>query len=347
MRDPRHLALCLAALLVACGDDDDDGVPITAPANEWTWVDVPGAACDDGTPTGIGVNLAPESDDVIIFFNGGGACWDYLTCAVLNTSTHGPIGKTQFDALKAGLGGIFDRGDAMNPFRDWNLVWVPYCTGDIHGGDNVVTYTAGAASRTMHHVGHANVLAYLERLAPTFRTPAKLVVSGSSAGGFGAVMNYVPLRERLRPAKSYLIDDSGPLLVGDAIAMSLRDAFYSSWNLGVAADPLCGQACRTDFSAGLTALAERYPADRLALLSSLRDVTIRTYFQLSPEAFEAALLAMAGDVLDETDNFKYFLVSGQTHTMLGSPGAFTSVGTTLWSWLGADVGDQAFTSTRP
>ena len=55
---------------VTAGDDDaavadaDTSNPFGTPAHTWTWVDLPGMTCGDGTPTGIGVNAAPESDDV-------------------------------------------------------------------------------------------------------------------------------------------------------------------------------------------------------------------------------------------------------------------------------------------
>ena len=58
------------------------GAPITAPAKTWTWVNFPDAVCDDGSPTGIGVSLNPASKDILIFLQGGGACWDYDSCAV-------------------------------------------------------------------------------------------------------------------------------------------------------------------------------------------------------------------------------------------------------------------------
>src|SRR5262245_42585274 len=37
-----------------CGGE---GVPIEALADQWVWVDVPGAVCADGSPTGIGLHL--------------------------------------------------------------------------------------------------------------------------------------------------------------------------------------------------------------------------------------------------------------------------------------------------
>jgi hypothetical protein len=326
------------------------GDPITTTMNTWTWVDFPDTSCDDGTPTGIGVNQG-SSSNLIVFMNGGGACWDYLTCFMLNTATHGPYGKAQFDAQQGNLAGtLFDRNDATNPFKDWSFVFVPYCTGDVHAGDNVVMYSdnQGMNTHTYHHTGHKNILSYVPRIAGTWPSPGKLVVSGSSAGGYGASFNYDTFRKYWPAGKVYLLDDSGPTLEGDAIPPGYRSAWYMEWNLGEVLDPICGAACMSDFSQAIKILADRYKNDRMALLSSLQDQTIRNYFLLSPTGFQGELTMMAHDILDPTTNFKYFFVDGQTHTMLGNVGNFMSQGTPLQTWLTQLVNDDpAWTTLQP
>jgi hypothetical protein len=56
---------------------------ITGPANTWTFIPITGTQCGDGTSTGVGVNISPVAGnkDLVIFFEGGGACWDKPTCA--------------------------------------------------------------------------------------------------------------------------------------------------------------------------------------------------------------------------------------------------------------------------
>jgi Pectinacetylesterase len=327
------------------------GDPIATTMNTWTWVDFPGSACDDGSATGIGVNQG-SSNNLIVFLNGGGACWDYLTCYQLNTASHGPFGKTQFDAQAGGIaaGTIFDRDAADNPFKDWSFVFVPYCTGDVHAGDNVVMYSdnMGMNTHTYHHTGHRNILEYVPRIAATWPSPGKLVVSGSSAGGYGASFNYDTFRQYWPAAKAWLLDDSGPTLEGDAIPPGYRTEWYAQWRIDKLLDPICGEACKSDFSQAVKILAERYHGDRMALLSSLQDSTIRNYFLLSPTGFQGELLLMAHDVLDPTTNFRYFFVSGSSHTMLGNVGGFTSQGTPLQTWLTQFIADDAaWTSLQP
>ena len=38
---------------------------------QWTWVDVAGAQCRDGSATSLGVRLQENADDLVIFMEGG------------------------------------------------------------------------------------------------------------------------------------------------------------------------------------------------------------------------------------------------------------------------------------
>lgn len=324
------------------------GAPITAPMNTWTWVDFPDAVCDDGTPTGIGVSLT-GSKNLLVFMNGGGACWSYLTCAG-GFSTHGPFGKSQFDKASGQLkGSVLDR-QAANPFADYNMVFVPYCTSDVHAGDKVTTYTSanGSNMMVMHHKGRANIAAYLKRLAATIPTPEKLVVSGSSAGGFGSAADYDLFRTYFPGSKSYLLDDSGPPFIGDAIPENLRTSWYDVWGLDQTFGAEC-PACKMDMSALVGVLGQKYPKDRMALLSYTQDSTIRQFFGFqSADKFQMNLYDLASKVLDPRPQFHYYFVTGTSHTFLGSPASTTAQGVPLWSWITQfATDDPAWTSTKP
>jgi hypothetical protein len=353
-RPARWRAAGLALLLAACGSAGGSagefppiGAPITGlAAGGWTWIDFPDSSCDDGSPTGIAVNPG-TGQDLLVLLNGGGACWDYLTCYVLDTAAHGPFGAAQFQALATVQlpGSILDRSLAGNPFRDATLVFVPYCTGDVHGGSNIATYVGPSETRLYHHMGRSNVLAYLSRLAATWPAPARLVVAGASAGGFGALIDYDAFRHYWPAVRSFLVDDSGPPLGPGAVPPLQLAAWFSSWRIDRALDPVCGPACHGDLSALIPALSGRYPQDRLALLSSLQDRVISGYYLLSGPGLEAELLRIAAQVIAPTANFRAFLVNGATHTMLGNPAAF-SQGVPLLSWLEEEVGGDAAWSTR-
>ncbi len=348
----------LVAVLIAvmgvgtgCGEDNTpDQTPITTPQNTWSWVDFSNSTCDEGTPTGIGANLS-NNKNLLIFFNGGGACWDAITCLQNNLSTHGPFTRTQFDVLASNqllTGSILDRQLASNPFKDWNLFFIPYCTGDLHIGNADVVYTNGSTSTTFHHKGRANTEAFLARIAATVPAPEQVVVTGTSAGGFGAALNYDLVRSLFPNAKVYLLDDSGPLFKNDAISPHLRDAWAKAWNYDAVLDAI-DPAVKNDFSSLYTALARKYPNDRMALLSSAQDQVISSYLGLSATDFQSALQELNSTVLDPLPNTRYFVTTGQGHTMLSRPASQSSQGVGLIDWLNqmVNASDTAWRSVHP
>lgn len=355
-------ALALLCLLPACEDGPPAGpdpgsgpgtpqrpplgMPIQAPAGEWTWIDFPDAVCDDGSSTGIGVSLN-GSKNLLVFLTGGGACWDQSTCLVFKTAVQGPFQKAQFDKLRPALPGtILDRS-ADNPFRDFNLVYVPYCTGDVHGGDAVATYGFAGSERKYYHKGRANFVAFLKRLAATVPSPERVVLTGSSAGGFGTVINYDVFRTYFPTGKAYMLDDSGPAFRGDGIPALLRMGWYKAWNLDQTLGPIC-PGCADDLSALIPALAARYPGDRGGLLSYTQDKTIRGYFLKQPAEFEMGLYDLAHAVLDPQPNIRYYFKTGENHTFLIAPGKTDSEGVRLFDWITQMVTDDpAWTSVAP
>ncbi len=356
---PRLLALALAATVAACGGSKHS--PPT-PTLTWTWVPVAGAVCSDGSPTGIAVEASAKPDaDVLVFLMGGGACWDLFTCfpqtVVPNFpsqfATPGPFGEAEMNAQVPQLvpGSLFDRTIATNPYKDFTYVFVPYCTGDVHSGDLKQHFTG--APRDWLFKGRVNLAADLDWLAANLGyAPAKVVVSGSSAGGFGSLLAYSMAREKWPAAKGYLVDDSGPPLSN--IPPLTIAAWDASWGLGGAVNPLCGALdCMTDLSQIFPALETKYPDDRLALLSSTQDQTIRSFFgtftseypyvtAMDPTTFETALRALATKIEDNSPpgETHAFVVTGTSHTMLGHPADFHAPdGTSLFDWLGQQVND--------
>lgn len=349
----RKLALA-AFVALACGGSSlatNPRPPVGAPiaglvAGQWSWVPFPDASCGDGSPTGIGVNPG-TGPDLVFFLNGGGACSSGTTCFGLGTAVLGPFGEAQFDTEVArGAGTILDRALPGTPFADATLVYVPYCTGDVHGGDQVVTYTDGPGG-IVHHTGHANILAYLKRVAATYPSPRRLVVSGSSGGGFGTFVNYDTFRSYYPAAQGFAIDDSGPPL--EQNGGPLIQGGFQRWGIAEVLDALCGpEVCEADLSKGLAALGRKYPADRFGLLSWTMDPTISGFYFITLPEFTAELLQMTSDVVDPSTNVRAFIAAGIAHTMLGAPGAVSQSGVPLATWLAQEVdGSAAWVTVRP
>ncbi|MFY0539225.1 pectin acetylesterase-family hydrolase [Nannocystis pusilla] len=140
----------------------------------WTWVPFPDSQCRDGSSTGIWLRYG-KGPGLAIFFEGGGACFNALTCANNDAS---------FDYTWAfgweGMG-LFDADWTDNPIHDWNIVYVPYCTGDVHSGDRTDVEVPGVEG-LQQFVGYRNVTAYLDRVVPTFEAAPNVLVTGVSAG---------------------------------------------------------------------------------------------------------------------------------------------------------------------
>ncbi len=337
-----HPAAALAALLLAsCGGPSSPGSSpassLGLPEHAWTWIDVPGAICNDGSPTGLAVNPG-SGDTLVLFLNGGGACWDPVTCRA-GLAEGGPYGQAQFqsDVARLAPGSIVDRAvvDAIYG-AGATLVFVPYCTGDVHWGDATVDYPGLG---TWHHAGERNLAADVGWLAARIPSPRRLVVSGSSGGGYGSLLAHQLARSAWPSARGYLIDDAGPPLVGDDVPAAERTAWYLSWRLDLTLAPIC-PGCRDDLSQILQAEAAKYPGDRIALLSSRQDSVISGFLLQTPSGFENALLQLVDARIAPLRNGRAFLVSGSDHTLLRRPPAYSAGGVSLPAWLRQMVSDD-------
>ena len=168
-------------------------------------IDIPGAVCGDGSP--YHVLFAPGDPSKIVFnFEGGGACWDALTC-------HGPIPVTSLKITNRFFmrGGLISTDPAISPVTDWTMVYLPYCTGDVHVGKHVARYLG----RKVRHVGGLNFPRALKTLLTQKRIDVsaarELLVYGQSAGGIGAAYHAAQLAPYLNPSqrKTFIMDSSG------------------------------------------------------------------------------------------------------------------------------------------
>ncbi|HTM19647.1 MAG TPA: pectin acetylesterase-family hydrolase [Kofleriaceae bacterium] len=349
--------ITLGVLLVAaCGGSGsgggDGGAADATPGGDartigepgtWTFVPVEGSACMDDSPTGIGINLG-TTGKLVIYMEGGGACFNNFTCSGV---AH-PDGFNGADldsvATEYGDRGLFNRADPDNPFRDWSYVFLPYCTGDIFAGSN----PDGFGGR--NQVGYQNVGAWLDVLVPAFSDVTQVVLTGSSAGGFGALYNFDRVQTAFGATEVTLLDDSGPPM-GDAyLAPCLQTQVRTLWNLDATLPADCVN-CVDELGGGLvnsaTYLADKYPDRRFGLISSTTDGVIRLFFgwgypdcaspsgNLPAALFTEGLANLRDEVLAGKDNFKvYSIDSGQHVWLLGTTmGATLSAGTSLARWV--------------
>jgi hypothetical protein len=321
------------------------GAPITAPANQWTWVPFANALCANGSATGIGVNLSTASSRVLIYLEGGGACWSELTCETLQTAANFTSGYSQSNFMSestdttylAASGGFFDRTASSNPFKDDSFVYVPYCTGDAHAGDNIVNY----GGTTAYHVGFRNVAAYLARLVPTFPSADRVFLAGSSTGGLGAVFNWWQVQNAFGSVRVDLIDDSGTFMppdVLDAGASNNEPAQRAEWNLAATLPPGC-TACATRLDALYPFYASAFPHQRAALLSYTQDSVLPSYYGISTAQFTAGLDEELSTAFAPNPNLQAFIVGSSGHVLFFDP-TVTQGSTTLTQFLTLMVTDD-------
>ncbi len=292
-----------------------DAEPVRAPADRWTWVDVPGSACANGRPTGFGINPRAGSRDVLIFLQGGGACWDGATCwGPVSTSFYVATGygalEFATDAARPAM--LFMRRESANPFRDFNLVYVPYCTGDVHAGTRVATYDYFGRRET-HHVGARNLSLLLPRVRATFPDAQRVFLAGDSAGGFGTALNLARVQQAFPTVRVDAIDDSGPPIqpAGDRWR-----TWANNWGVEIPAD--C-PACATSIDAFADYYRTRYAANRTAFLSYRNDAIITTFMGLTPAEFSTRLAGFASRVDGTWPAARYFITPGITHVVQLQP----------------------------
>lgn len=188
----RHLILAVFLLLAATIlTSAQTELPTLGDLGDgWTVIETDGV-CSAGTPYQFYVHPNAESDQLHIFFNGGGACWFGQACDLTSEpNIHSPF--ADMDANNPAFGdGIFALDNEDNPFASYNHVFLPYCTGDVFigGGETEYTYTNDddeEVSITTFHNGFENTSTVLEWVQDNFDAPSNILVSGSSAGAIGA-----------------------------------------------------------------------------------------------------------------------------------------------------------------
>jgi Pectinacetylesterase len=207
---------------------------------QWDMVELPassGATCGNGSPYRFFINRVPDTTKTIVIFEGGGACYDKAACqyksGFLGAINPNGVPKdymtTVVPSLPNTVGtkiGVFNSAlmGNISPFssrnnsskvqtQSWNIVYAPYCTGDVYTGNRAAVYADpdGAFPIVYYHRGNINAEAMVDWVAANLPKPSQLMVTGFSAGGIGATANYAYVREKLQPGRSSMLADSGPL----------------------------------------------------------------------------------------------------------------------------------------
>mmetsp|Transcript_21002 Transcript_21002/g.39711 ORF Transcript_21002/g.39711 Transcript_21002/m.39711 type:complete len:306 (-) Transcript_21002:718-1635(-) len=146
-----------------------------------------------------------QKQKIAIELTGGGACWDGPTCTLQRSMLSFPpwlssafVGTNCSDFVDFQFGSPLCAktiGDV--DFSTYTTVVIPYCTQDVHMGDepNATYYDDddngdgdngndnNGSADAIHHVGAHNMYRTLQWVFENFPNPSQIFVTGCSAGG--------------------------------------------------------------------------------------------------------------------------------------------------------------------
>jgi len=288
------------------GSDDREGK-----AAEWTTIRPGGeTGCGLGTPYHFYYRPGTTTSKLVVYFQGGGACWNWVSCSgMFDTS----VAEDELGDFR----GIFDFGNSANPFRDYGFVFVPYCTGDVHVGDTVMQYGAEARNTTpVHHRGYANASAVLDWIDSNLSGVDKVVVAGASAGSYGALF-HAPRVARLFPSAQliYLGDSGVPLLHEYPRILEQWGAtgrILSEW-----AAEGAPKGVQVTLAEAHRQIMRKKDDALLAQITTDADAVQRAFYIISgsPNAREAALTLLR-KVESDIPRFRAFVMDGESHGLM-------------------------------
>lgn len=336
-----------------------------------------------------------KSDKLVILFNGGGACWNSTTClASLTSPSPSYVPSDDLPSNDPMLrDGILSLSNPDNPYKDWSIAFLPYCTGDIHFGSKDTVYPTGPTSgQTIRHHGFDNFLyargwlqsrlegkhAHKRQHHKEHRHKSKshgktsdkhsvkeVLVAGSSAGAYGAILNYPYIKEAFPDAQGYLLSDAGNGVFIDSMLQEAIRGPNSSWNFDAnLSSSVPGLSTVTSLNANgfapavYSLITNHYPDDRFGQYTTVHDL-IQTLFynvmlnsnditqwnNLTPSTFAAWTTGMLTNSYAQAaaPNYRFFIAPGCQHTIARSAAMYspqTVGGSTFLAWLNGLTDDD-------
>lgn len=319
-----------------------------------------------------------KSDKLVILFNGGGACWNSTTClASLKSPAPAYVPSDEFPNSNPLLqDGVLSLTNPDNPYKDWNIAFLPYCTGDVHFGSKDTAYpVAPGVTKTIRHHGFDNFLYAREWLKERLEDKhshkhqhenrrdkdkglKQILVAGSSAGAYGAVLNYPYIKEAFPNARGYLLADGGSGVFTDSMMQEAMRGPNSAWNFDAnLAQSVPGLATTTSLNASsftpavYSALANHYPKDKFSQYTTVHDLTQTLFYNimlnsndisqwnnLTPSLFATWTGGMLANAYAEaaSPNYRYYIAPGCVHTIVRSNAMYSTQtvgGATFLEWI--------------
>jgi len=314
----------------------------------WTKIEPGGETiCSTGTPYAFYVHPGTVNR-LVVYFEGGGACWDANTCSNPDVYYDSTVDETDNPANNSE--GLADLENAANPFKDWFQVFVPYCTGDIHWGNKTSTYHWAGTDHVINHKGFANVSAVLDWIQGGFSEPEKIFVAGCSAGAYGSVMGAAYVHNLYPDVPLYQLGDSGAGVITDAFFQGGfpnwgAEATIPNW---IPALDIPWQ--ELTMPKLYTALADYYSSDRWSQYNTAHDEDQTFFYNAMGGTGDWGQLMMASidEIQDATSNFEAYTAPGEIHCITPFDIFYTREvnGVKFVDWLDAMVNEQPWDSVK-
>ncbi|HVU01620.1 MAG TPA: pectin acetylesterase-family hydrolase [Polyangiaceae bacterium] len=349
-----------AAPTTGCGTDGTFACmapPMLAPltrttAGQWTYQEIDGAMCRDGSPAGFYTRFSDTSKKLVIYLEQGGACMNTAVCTFNPKNVNESIaGRTFAEVTNPGVTqtkqapqttGIFDYTNPENPYTDWNAIWIPYCTGDAFGGSNPNGSIPGVDATKF--VGYMNMQKFVGHIVPTFSDAERVVLTGTSAGSFGAGLNFNQVQDAFGKVPVTLIMDSGIPFSDGFMAPALQQQWRDLWNFAPMIPPDCTDCTQPD-GGGLLNLvfysAKKYKTVKAAIISAEEDDIMKFFFGFGETSgsyptgkYPQGLEDLRTRSQPYASQFASYFIAGKNHMYEQFPDFYQplSGGVTLASW---------------
>jgi len=256
--------------------------------------------------------VRPGNEHVLLYFQGGGGCWNQETCEEGSSFYKQSAGRNEAISYRSG---IFDFDNPDNPFSDYTMIFAPSCTGDVYMGSEVIDYGNDVI---VHHQGYDNLMAAVDFTLDYVPEPESVFTAGCSAGSVGSSIAVPFLIEAYPDTRVTQLGDSLGLIFDtetDMIDLWGTPDFYTEALAEFAPD-------LTNFTQHeyYVALGQAYPDYHFAQFNYRTDNVQQRYFAIgadNPAEFvEAGLLNSMAFISSGTENFSYYLADARSHCIL-------------------------------
>jgi hypothetical protein len=293
--------------------------------------------CVLGGHYGLLVHPGIETDKTVIWLQPGQECWpDHPNCGT-GSKTYTDEQGLQYLASGAD-GGPFGptSADPDNPISKWNYIYVPTCDGSFHFGDAAADYNDDGIPDHFHN-GLRQTSAAVTLMKALFPNSRKILIAGSSNGGYGTFGATPIVRLAFPDARLYVLNDSGPGLFRTR-EPAVWSTLIKTWNLAPMLPADCPE-CKSQLAYLFDWLLARDSNLKIGMFSSYQDSVVSNVVGMSGAENEQLLRSVTDRFhQNHPGTFKRYFIQGDSHCIADF---YNQVhGVTVWEWLDALVNDR-------